>query len=91
MTRQDYVQLLGERRTLQRMIQRGVNSPLTSSAGRLFDAVAAIANVRRTVSFEGQAAAELEWLAIDTDPDGVYSFRVTQSSAARNRDTSPSR
>ncbi len=45
------------------MIDRGLNSPLTSSLGRLFDGVAAITNICRTVSFEGQAAMALETLA----------------------------
>lgn len=51
-------------RLVARMIEQGVNAPLTSSAGRLFDAIAAIAGVRLRMSFEGQAAMELESLAV---------------------------
>jgi hydrogenase maturation protein HypF len=59
------------------MLARRFNSPLTSSAGRLFDAVASIAGVRDSVSYEGQAAVELEWLATNAEPDTHYPFEVT--------------
>ena len=46
-----------------RMVTNGMGSPFTSSAGRLFDAVAAMCDVRIDVSYEGQAAIEFEALA----------------------------
>ena len=49
-----------EARLIARMIERHLNAPLTSSLGRLFDAVAAIVLRRRTVDYEAQAAIELE-------------------------------
>jgi len=45
---------------LEKVLAQRINSPLTSSLGRLFDGVAALLDLRRTVSFEGQAAMELE-------------------------------
>ncbi|MCP4746917.1 MAG: carbamoyltransferase HypF [Desulfobacteraceae bacterium] len=53
------------------MIAKGINSPLTSSLGRLFDGVAAIIGLRRTVSYEGQAAMELEMIS-DGQAHGTY-------------------
>ena len=56
------------------MITKGVNAPMTSSLGRLFDGVAAIAGLRSRVNFEGQAAMELEMSAAD-NTDAVYDGR----------------
>lgn len=50
-------------RVVCEMISKQVNTPLTSSLGRLFDGIAAIAGIRSRVFFEGQAAVELEMLA----------------------------
>jgi hydrogenase maturation protein HypF len=66
-------------RTIRTMLDRRFCAPLTSSAGRLFDAVASLAGVRDRVSHEGQAAMELEWLASSLPPDGVYPFELEET------------
>jgi hydrogenase maturation protein HypF len=60
----------------------GVNSPLTSSAGRLFDAAAAVLGVRDAINYEGQAAVELEQLADPAELAG-YPARVDEGDQVR--------
>jgi hydrogenase maturation protein HypF len=76
----------GERRIVTAMLRQGLNSPWTSSMGRLFDAVASLIGVRQFARHEGQAAMELEWLAARDTSDESYDFELTEcpTLAAKN-------
>ena len=70
-----------ERRLLAQMLGRGVNAPTTTSAGRLFDGVAALLGLHQTVSFEGQAAMALEF-AVAPGVEDAYPFPLMPTGAA---------
>ncbi|MCL5268689.1 MAG: carbamoyltransferase HypF [Bacteroidetes bacterium] len=61
---------------LRKMLESGLNSPLTTSAGRLFDAVASIVGIRQVVNFEGQGAMELEFALEGVNTDETYGFEI---------------
>jgi len=63
------------------LVKHGTGSPYTTSAGRLFDAVAAMCGVRLEVSYEGQAAVEFEALA-DPGEAEPYPFRIDNGDVA---------
>jgi len=74
----------GELVVVGRQMERRVNSPLTSSAGRLFDAVSALAGVRGEIDYEAQAAVELETLADENQrPSALYPFSFAEGDACR--------
>ncbi len=60
---------------LEQMLEKKVNSPVTSSAGRLFDAVASLLDLDHEVSFEGEAAMKLEF-AVREGTEGSYPFKM---------------
>ena len=61
---------------LFRMMEQGVNSPLTSSCGRLFDAVAALIGIRQQVNYEAQAAIELEMAITSSEDETGYPLEL---------------
>jgi hydrogenase maturation protein HypF len=65
---------------VKQMLGKNINSPLTSSMGRLFDGVAAIIGLRHSVSFEAQAAMELEFACDGVCSDDSYNYAIEKLS-----------
>jgi len=68
-----------ELKIVAKMLRQGLNSPWTSSVGRLFDAVASLIGLRQISRYEGQAAMELEWLAAESSESRAYEFDIAES------------
>lgn len=67
-----------ELRTLRSVLNRTLNAPLTSSAGRLFDAVASLLDLRQVARFEGQAAMDLEFAFEPGDATDSYTVDLRE-------------
>lgn len=81
-----------EQAVIARQVATGLNAPATSSMGRLFDAVAALAGVRQIISYEGQAAVELEMQAHLAGPEhcsAPYEFTVRMAHGCYIVDPTP--
>jgi len=64
---------------MRRMLEQRLHTPLTSSAGRVFDAAASIVGLRQRVRFGGQAAMELEFVLDGVELDEAYETRLVAS------------
>ncbi|WAC06535.1 MAG: carbamoyltransferase HypF [Thermodesulfobacteriota bacterium] len=69
---------------IKKQIEKGINTPLTSSCGRLFDGVSALLNIRNEVDYEGQAAIELEMIAGEGKDTGKrYPFEIGEENGIK--------
>ena len=71
-----------ERRTLVQMLNKGINAPITTSVGRLFDGVAALIGLHQQVSFEGQAAMAVEFM-VDVNTTEAYALLLKAEGTLR--------
>jgi hydrogenase maturation protein HypF len=78
-----------DRGILLAVLRNGINTPRTSSAGRLFDAVASLLGIRQIANHEGQAAMELEFALAGVETNDEYSFAITRTSGPAVVDWEP--
>ena len=74
---------------LKQMFVKKVNTPATTSAGRLFDAVASLIGLRQIVNYEGQAAMELEFLIQSVENEECYPFEIDETANVKIFDWRP--
>ena len=60
------------------MLEKNINSPVTSSCGRLFDGISAIIGIKQNANFEAQAAMELEFAADDFNTNDYFTFSIDE-------------
>lgn len=72
-----------ELRLLQAMLHQTLNSPITSSAGRLFDAIAALLGLHQQTQFEGQAAMSLEFAIAEVHTDAAYPVEILETATGQ--------
>ncbi len=79
----DILERLGRDKSavIANMIDREINSPLTSSAGRLFDTVSSLLGIKDRISYEGEAAVMLEEAAKNSASGGYYRFKLRKNGA----------
>lgn len=69
-----------EAKIIRQMLDKEVNSPFTSSVGRLFDGISAIIGIKNTANFEAQAAMDLEFAADDVNTNDYFAYSVDKES-----------
>lgn len=69
-----------EVKIIRQILEKNINSPVTSSCGRLFDGISAIIGINHNADFEAQAAMELEFAADDFDTNDYFAFSIEEAS-----------